>query len=211
MCRNNEASIRDHQRQVLEKMAAGITKMVYIAGVGSRKSVVFTLPAFAIPSTTTVVIQPKKCLQRETHIQLQRQGIKSYIFGSDDDDDAVPSVILVTPEGTATPTWKSMIAEEVIRNNIDRVILGEAHEVLINSAFRPQLERCVTAMDTISPRQIFMAGTLPPSMEREFKMRMGLAQDVCTIRSSCTRPNIRFKYMDREGDVETLAQSSTPS
>ncbi|KAH6840795.1 hypothetical protein B0I37DRAFT_448978 [Chaetomium sp. MPI-CAGE-AT-0009] len=82
MCRNNDVQLRDHQRRVFETMARGVDKLIYVAGIGSGKSVVFALPAFTMPSGVVVVTQPTRSLQKETRQRLQEYGIKATIFQS---------------------------------------------------------------------------------------------------------------------------------
>lgn len=206
MCRNNDVQLRDHQRKVFETMARGVAKLIYVSAVGSGKSVVFALPAFTMPSSMVVVIQPTKSLQKETCLKLQQQGIQATIFSAAEGEDAdvVSSVMLVTPEATAKPAWRSFITQQHVEGRIDRVVLDECHEILINADFRPQIGRYAAIMDQISPRQIFMTGTLPPAMEAEFKEKMRLPQDTLTIRSGCTSRNIRFEYIDSDGSADLL-------
>ncbi|KAH6838584.1 hypothetical protein B0I37DRAFT_358331 [Chaetomium sp. MPI-CAGE-AT-0009] len=112
-----------------------------------------------MPSSMVVVIQLTKSRQRETQRRLHEYGVKAAIFRAaeeeEQDEDSVSSVILVTPEAAAQKAWKTFVSHQHLRSRIDRVILDEAHEVLINSGFRRQMERCREAMDRISPRQIY--------------------------------------------------------
>jgi hypothetical protein len=92
------------------------------------------------------------------------------------------------------------------RGDIDRVVLDECHEILINSEFRPRIAMYAEIMDQISPRQVYMTGTLPPSEMDEFLTRIHLPQDVTTIRSLCTPRNMRFEYVDEKVDGDFLRQ-----
>ena len=208
MCRISDVQLRDHQRRVFETMAAGVDKFLYVAGTGAGKSVVFALPAYAMPSTMIVVVQPTRGLQRETLARLRSYGIKGMIFPPEEgeDEEVVPSVVLVTPEATAYSTWQAFLNRHHARRSIDRAVLDEAHEILINSDFRPRMAYYASIMNRISPRQIYMTGTLPPSMELRLKNRLELPADTPVVRSKCTSKNIRYEYIDAEPSTEVAAK-----
>jgi hypothetical protein len=58
-------------------------------------------------------MQPTKCLQLDTEKRLRARNIKAVIYPTDgiEDEDGVPSVILVTPEATAHTTNMCATAE----------------------------------------------------------------------------------------------------
>ena len=104
ICRNPDVQLRDHQRRVFETMASCVEKFLYVAGTGAGKSVAFALLASAMPSTMRVVVQPTRALQPETLARLRSYGVKGMIFHPPDDtedEETVPSGVLVAPEVTA--------------------------------------------------------------------------------------------------------------
>ncbi|KAK3364261.1 hypothetical protein B0T25DRAFT_529661 [Lasiosphaeria hispida] len=66
--------------RVLETMVVqGTQEIVYIAGVGSGKSVAFMLPAYIQPDGMTVVVQSLRSLQNDTRSRLGQLGIKTVV------------------------------------------------------------------------------------------------------------------------------------
>lgn len=54
------------------------------------------------------------------------------------------------------------------------MILDEVYKVLISSEFRPKMAKLPGLIQYVLPRQIFMTGTLPPSLVDKFKQKMNL-------------------------------------
>lgn len=77
MSRRHDVALRRHQRKVLEAIAAGRDKIVYVAGTGGGKSIAYQLPVYIQPNWMTVVIQLLKALQVQTLDILHAMGIKA--------------------------------------------------------------------------------------------------------------------------------------
>ncbi|KAI8944823.1 hypothetical protein F4801DRAFT_169657 [Xylaria longipes] len=58
-------------------------------------------------------------------------------------------------------------------------------------------------MDQVSPRQIFLTGTLPPTREDEFKSKLRLMNEpLQIIRNKCTRDNLKYDYINMDPDLQ---------
>ena len=106
------------------------------------------------------------------------------------DEEVVPLVVLVTPEATAYSTWQAFFNRYYARYSIDRAVLDKAYEILINSDFRPRIAYYASIINRISPRQIFITGMLPPSMELRLKNMLELLANTPVVCSKCTSKNI---------------------
>jgi superfamily II DNA helicase RecQ len=136
-------------------------------------------------------------------------GIKATIWGKDG-CEAGASVVLVTREAMTQDKWRDYANRHQMKGNIDRVVLDEVQEVLTTKdGYRPKLRDVRLEMDRLSARQIFLTGTLPPSLESRFRERLGLTGDhVKILRSPTTRENLRYCHLHATSDDEedTLAR-----
>jgi superfamily II DNA helicase RecQ len=128
MYRKVDVSLHRPQCEMLQAIADGHEKILYMAGTGSGKSTIYALLAFALPNIVTVVVQLLKSLQCDTLRRLEEFGINAMIWAADDtseEDEVVPSVVLVTPEAMAMRNWKMVVTVLNGRKLIERVILDE--------------------------------------------------------------------------------------
>ena len=107
-----------------------------------------------------------------------------------EDEEVVLSVVLVTPEAMAYSTWQAFLNRYHTRHSIDQAVLDKAYEILINLDFRPWIAYYASIINRISPRQIYIIGTLPPSIELRLKNRLELPADIPVVYSKCTSKNI---------------------
>ncbi|KAI0448463.1 P-loop containing nucleoside triphosphate hydrolase protein [Xylaria acuta] len=202
MYHRSDIQMRDHQHQLFKAMDE-VDKVVYVAGTGGGKSIAFALPAYVQPEGCNIVIQPTRALQQDTFARLTAMGINVSIWEPHSTNPA-SAVILVTPEAMARREWKGFAQRQRLHSRIDRVILDEAHEILLsNKTWRPNLLELRDDMDQVSPRQIFLTGTLPPSRVDEFKSKLRLLSDpLQIIRNKCTRDNLKYDYINMDPDMQ---------
>ncbi|KAF3068380.1 ATP-dependent DNA helicase Q-like 3 [Daldinia childiae] len=202
MMKTPHAQLHKHQADLFAAMKS-YEKIVWVVETGGGKSISFALPAYAQPDSCTVVVQPTKALQKHTKQSLERLGISVAIYDSRPQETA-SSVVLVTPEALSYMEWQAFAHRKRLRHEIDRVILDEAHDVLLSSEeWRPKVKMIRESLDQISHRQLFITGTLPPSQQSLFMKRLGLdhpnsAEQLIVLRNKTTRDNIRYEYMDVE-------------
>ncbi|KAF2969220.1 hypothetical protein GQX73_g4329 [Xylaria multiplex] len=202
MYHRSDIEMHAHQRELFEAMDKA-DKVIYITGTGGGKSIAFALPAYVQPEGCNVVIQPTRALQRDTFARLAAMKINVSIWEPHSTNPA-SSVILVTPEAIAWREWKGFVQRQRVHSRIDRVILDEAHQVLLSSQkWRPRLLQIRDDMDMVSRRQIFLTGTMPPSRLTEFKTKVGLSsRDSTIIRNKCTRDNLKYDYINLDPDLQ---------
>ncbi|KAI1818960.1 P-loop containing nucleoside triphosphate hydrolase protein [Xylaria intraflava] len=199
----HDIELRDHQTSILKAMCSH-SVVVQVAGTGSGKSIAYALPAYVQPDGCTIVIQPLCSLQEDTRRRLSAMGISVSIWGEQHGSSA--SVILVSPEAMKQRDWLDFITRHQSRKLIDRVILDEAQEALLAEGnYRRHLQNIRQDLDLISPRQVYLTGTLPPSLEAEFLSKLGLDQQATVIlRTPTARDNLRYLYMEPHRKVGTI-------
>ncbi|KAI0377894.1 hypothetical protein F5Y04DRAFT_167388 [Hypomontagnella monticulosa] len=205
MTRDWTKTLRPHQKALLEAMSK-FEKIVFIAPTGGGKSISFTLPAFLLPESCVVVIQPTKALQMNTLETLTRLKISCAIYSS---QALTPrcSVVLVTPDAMRYAQWRLFVRHRKEMQGIDRVILDEAHGILDSDGkFRLKYEGIRSHMDDVSHRQIYMTGTLPPTRQHDFLTLLRLTpvdpEKATILRYPTTRDNLRYIYVDEAVQLE---------
>ena len=203
-----DIQLQDYQRRVFETIAVGVDKFLYIARTGAGKSVVFALPAYTIPSTIIVVIQPIRRLQYKTLARLRSYSIKGMIFPLEEgeDEEVIPSIVLVMPEATAYSTQQAFLNRHYTRYSIDQAVLDKAYKILINSDFQPQIAYYTSIINWISLRQIYITSILLPSIELRLKNRLELLADTPIVYSKYTSKNIQYKYIDTKPSTKVVAK-----
>jgi superfamily II DNA helicase RecQ len=68
--RQPDKRLRDHQQRVLKLISSGFHEVVYITATGQGKSISYLLPANVNPDGVTVVIQPHRSLQMDSHAKM---------------------------------------------------------------------------------------------------------------------------------------------
>ncbi|KAK2051360.1 hypothetical protein LY76DRAFT_488335, partial [Colletotrichum caudatum] len=74
------ATLRPHQRRVLEALAQAQGDIIYVAGTGSGKSVSFIAPSVVSPTGVTVLVIPLKSLQLEILARFVRAGVTARVW-----------------------------------------------------------------------------------------------------------------------------------
>lgn len=203
---NNSIVMHDFQKQVFEAMEKH-DKIVLVQGTGSGKSVTFALPGYIQPEAITVVVLPTKVLQELMYKHLSGLKVNCIVWDSAS-PNPVASIILITVETLNSRPWKGFVRRHTAGHIIDRVIVDEAQEVLMaDHDWRRKFLTLRASLDPISPRQIYMTGTLPPSMQDTFLQRLnfGPGNAPCILRSKTARDNLRYEYADRQLDVDVPA------
>ncbi|KAI1108048.1 hypothetical protein F5Y14DRAFT_457466 [Nemania sp. NC0429] len=160
--------MRNHQQKLFDAINK-TDKIVYIAGTGGGKSVAFSLPAYVQPDGCSVVIQPTRALQKDTHTRLaaisisfaQRQRLHKRI-------------------------------DRVILNKAQEILTA-------SQAWRRTFLKIRKDMDLVSRRQVYLTRTLPPSEQSEFLKKLQLKPTTTIIQAPTVRNNLRYEYVNADG------------
>ncbi|RYO84217.1 hypothetical protein DL764_009360 [Monosporascus ibericus] len=115
------------------------------------------------------------------------------------------NVVMQPTKALQTTTYERLAnLGHAARHEINWVIVDEAQKVLgARSTWRKKLLGIRSLVDPISPWQVYITGTLPPSLEDEFRRRLAFSPDdrPVMLRSKTTRDSLRYQYIDREIDL----------
>ncbi|KUI64437.1 hypothetical protein VM1G_11234 [Cytospora mali] len=192
--------LRDHQRRVLMALAGNTAgDIVHVAPTGSGKSMSFMLPALLSSGGRFILIEPTRALQDDMSRRLEEANINAYnwrpTLTDRSDKLEVTKVVVVTPESFEGRAFQNTVNHWNARQEIDLVILDEAHEVL-NSEFRDTYNRIGEVMHGTASVRLYLTGTLPLSREGAFKAKLGLDERATFIRERCSNPGHGYSFFD---------------
>lgn len=124
MLNNPNAGFKGNQREVLTSVVRGFSPILYIAGTGSGKSIIFLLPAYCTKDGVTIVISPFVALQEDMARRCKELGIGCTIWSFK--EVSINQVILITPEAFSTKTFKTFVNRLNVRQQLDRIVLTSA-------------------------------------------------------------------------------------
>jgi superfamily II DNA helicase RecQ len=115
----------------------GRSLVVAIMPTGGGKSMLFMLPAWAVPGGTTIVVVPLISLRQDMARRCRQVGVSCVAWDRQRPPDEA-AIVLVTPESAVTGDFQSFINQLVMMRRLDRVVVDECH-IIMNAQkdFRP--------------------------------------------------------------------------
>ncbi|BCR87440.1 uncharacterized protein ACHE_40003A [Aspergillus chevalieri] len=153
------------QAPAMAAIQQGKSPVVAVMPTGGGKSMLFMLPAWAVPGGTTIVVVPLISLRQDMQQRCRRLGIPCMAWDRQQPCDEA-AIVLVTPESAVTPDFHSFINRLVVMQRLDRVVIDECHIIMNQQKnFRSamaQLGKLVRART----QMVFLTATLPPRWNR---------------------------------------------
>lgn len=173
-----EAVFRSVQEPALDAIKAGHSPVVAVMPTGAGKSVLFTLPAWAEPGGTTMVVVPLKSLRKDMKRWCDEAGVRCAVWDGRRQPD-VESIVLVTPEAAVGEDYGTFLRRIRRTRQLDRIVVDECHVVLNDRVeFRKHLQQ-LGKLVGVETQMVLLTATMPPAEEGRFYKRMGwMAEEV---------------------------------
>jgi superfamily II DNA helicase RecQ len=202
-----QARFRGKQREALDAIVSGQSRVVVVMRTGGGKSLLFMLPAAASRGGVTIVVMPKIMLQEDMADRCRKDGIRCAIWSDGRAPPYDAQIVFVIAESAVSQSFADFINAKMLNQQLERVIIDECHSVLQSTKkFRPkvlQLRELISRQTQV----VCLTATLPPRREPAFMSVMDMEPgEVRMIRESTVRPNIRYSVITYDGEVETLRQ-----
>jgi superfamily II DNA helicase RecQ len=124
-----ELQLRGVQALVLKVIQDGVSPVVAIMPTGGGKSMLFMLPAYAVPGGCTIVVVLLLSLRADLMTCCQALGISCVLWESRrPPDDAV--IVLVMPESTKNLDFYMFLNRQRLLRRLDRIVIDECHVIL---------------------------------------------------------------------------------
>ncbi|KAK6334561.1 hypothetical protein TWF730_003775 [Orbilia blumenaviensis] len=129
------------------------------------------LVAMKIPgSRVTVIIEPYIATCEDVVKRANEKGIKATFYRGDSGEKHIPPkppyLIVSTPESAVTTSFRCFIGELWSRQQLDRIVLDECHQPIVDEGFR-KLNKLVY-LSAIPTQLVFMTASFPPIMSGAF-------------------------------------------
>lgn len=171
---------------------------VVVLGTGSGKTLIFMVGAALADAKTTILIVPLVALRNDLLSRLRRSGFQPLIWTSKI-RRAAPLVV-VTVESACTAQFVEYGQRLVNRQQLDRVVVDEAHLTILASDYRPAMVQLGWCLGQIRAPSVWLTATLPPSMQDAFLKQNKLVRPRI-VRESTNRPNIEYRVITDSGSV----------
>jgi superfamily II DNA helicase RecQ len=171
----------------------GQSPVVAIMPTGGGKSMLFMLPAWAVPGGTTIVVVPLVSLRQDMARRCRQIGVSCVAWDRQRPPDEA-AIVLVTPESAVTGDFQSFINRLAVMRRLDRVVVDECH-IIMNPQkdFRPQMAQ-LGRLVRARCQMVYLTATLPPQMEEEFSQRIHYPRDQIYIhRGRTSRSNVAYR------------------
>lgn len=139
MTRQPTMQFQGVQDPAIQAIQWGESPIITVMLTSSGKSMLFIMPAFTAPSSTTVVVVPLVALQADIQRRCQQLGISYMAWESRRPPDAA-SIMLVTPESTVSPNFQTFLNQLRWMRRLDHIMINKCHVVLNSQGdFQPQM------------------------------------------------------------------------
>ncbi|KAL2835637.1 P-loop containing nucleoside triphosphate hydrolase protein [Aspergillus pseudodeflectus] len=184
---------RGVQARAMAAIQQGQSPMVAIMPTGGGKSMLFMLPAWAVPGGTTIVVVPLISLRQDMARRCRQLGVSCVAWDRQRPPDEA-AIVLVTPEAAVTGDFQSFINRLVMMRRLDRVVVDECHIIMNGQKdFRPQMAQLGRLVRARCP-MVYLTATLPPQMEGEFSRRIHYPRDqIYVYRGRTSRGNVAYR------------------
>ncbi|KAL8688231.1 MAG: hypothetical protein Q9218_005804 [Villophora microphyllina] len=191
----SNASTRDSmQRNALRLLARSYAEVIIVMPTGSGKTVLYAVMSVVLAAEVTVVVTPLIALKQDLDRRCREWGLPFWHYNEAEHMEeklhAVPPLLFVDVETAVTPSFGTFLKQLSDLGRLDRLIIDEAHLVLVASDYRECLGLLAILRQVPCPL-VCMTATLPPVGEFDLRQSL-LLKDPVVHRTSSDRPNLAY-------------------
>jgi superfamily II DNA or RNA helicase len=185
------------QKKAVRTVCDRLTDALVILPTGGGKSLSFMLPCHVETDLITILIVPLVALQQDMLSRCEAAGIDAVSWSGR--DRVGVRIVVASIEHVETESYARFVEELHRQHRLARIVVDEAHLVLMWASFRTSMHSvatCIRPIGVIVP-VILLTATAPPRI-------VSLIADMCgisrfeTIRSETFRPNISYRVIRLE-------------
>ncbi|KAJ3514560.1 hypothetical protein NMY22_g14688 [Coprinellus aureogranulatus] len=205
---------RHHTQAAAAQLAASRAQsFLLVTPTGSGKTIPGLLAArYVDKGLVTVYIVPFVCMHEQLLGTFQRGNMtgESWRAGNFIDPRRPPQNVVVTCESAVMENFRQFLQELVALKKLARVIVDEAHLVLLHQKFREAM-KYLDFLGKVGVQVILLTATLPVALENKLFDLLGMIVPV-VIRTQTARPNISYRIFRVEqrkqvnGNVVSIVQ-----
>src|SRR5262249_49777310 len=159
-------------------------------------------------SQSTVWILPLQSMREQYVLRCKQHGLSHGVWSLEMMQGRTPPLhILVSVENADLDSFLRYIMKLVADGRIARIIVDEAHLVLLHELFREVMNTLHWA-GAQGVQIVLLSATVPPSLEGELFNKFGVkVYTVCRTRTS--RPNLSYNVIRADSVVDKLDEMVT--
>jgi superfamily II DNA helicase RecQ len=117
------ARFRGKQREALDAIIGGQSRIVVVMRTGCGKSLLFMLPAAASQDGVTIVVMPKIMLQEDMADRYRKDGIRCAIWSDGRAPPYDAQIVFVIAKSAVSQSFADFINAKMLNQQLERVII----------------------------------------------------------------------------------------
>jgi len=196
---------KDGQRKAIRAIATNkktTDQLIFIAGTGHGKTMVYLVPASMPTAGTTIVVLPLVVLRSQLRNTCEKYRIPFRQWTPVDDvSEQTVNIVAVAAENVCSSKFDIFVKTLIAKGSLDRIVIDECHLLLTDANFRQKFFDVGTKLRQYRAQTVWITATLPPSIELTFIKQMNL-ESPRLIRLDTNRANIEYSVEERVGNVD---------
>lgn len=192
------------QERAMAVVTSRAEQVVIVLGTGEGKSLLFMLPCVLPGAGVTVLVLPLVSLRGDLLRRVRELGIGHHVWSLEEPDTSAP-LVFVAVEAAATSRFRAFAAQLAAKQELDRIVVDEAHLTVTASDYRPAMVD-LALIRSVRTQFVYLTATLPPSMQEGFELQNHLVRPR-VVRASTDRKNL-FYCVERNNTRKPLLQDA---
>ncbi|KAJ6438068.1 P-loop containing nucleoside triphosphate hydrolase protein [Purpureocillium lavendulum] len=192
------------QERAMAVVTSRAEQVVIVLGTGEGKSLLFMLPCVLPGAGVTVLVLPLVSLRGDLLRRVRELGIGHHVWSLEEPDTSAP-LVFVAVEAAATSRFRAFAAQLAAKQELDRIVVDEAHLTVTASDYRPAMVD-LALIRSVRTQFVYLTATLPPGMQDDFELQNHLVRPR-VVRASTNRKNL-FYCVERNNTRKPLLQDA---
>ena len=176
------------QERAMATIMSGTEQVVVVMATGEGKSLLFMLPCTLPDAGVTILIVPLVSLRGDLLRRVEELEIKHLVWAPGEQGRA--PLVFVAVEAAATKQFRAYARKLVATQELDRIVLDEAHLTVTASEYRQAMVDLAAIRD-VRTQFVYLTATMPPTLQATFEEQNHLVHPK-VIRASTNRRNLFY-------------------
>ncbi|KAF5347917.1 hypothetical protein D9756_010117 [Leucocoprinus leucothites] len=178
----------------------GKRHLLYISPTVEKTTPGMLCAKFFDAQKSTIWILPLISLHDQIYESSKKFGLTCKSWSHSTSATNPPTNIPITIDQATFDSFKLFVSILLQNNLLARVIIDEAHLILMHGSFRPVMH-LLKWLGRYPVQMVIITATLPPSLEGSLLSALGITASL-TIRTVTPRPNISYNVIWASGDFD---------
>lgn len=194
------------QERAMVAVTSRAEQVVVVMATGEGKSLLFVLPCVLPEAGVTILVLPLVSLRGDLVRRVRELGIEYHVWSPEEPETSAP-LVFATVEAAATSKFRSFAARLAAKQELDRIVVDEAHLTVTASDYRQAMVD-LALIRSVRTQFVYLTATLPPSMQGKFEEQNHLVRPR-VVRASTNRKNLFYMVQRVEGRTSLLEEAAS--